>query len=370
MRFHRALVCLAVVAACAAAVRPAAQRRAAPEFTPPSIVDYRPKSTLVVPEHPVPRASVPAIDVHSHHTLPLTDAYLRKLAAEMDATNLKLLVNLSGESGRALTDAIAAVKRSPVNNRMVFFANIDFRGAGPGFGARAAAQLEADIKAGAAGLKVFKSLGLRVRKQDGTRLRLDDPELDPIWAACARLGVPVAIHTGEPAPFFDPIDFQNERWLEQSLFDDRRYQGSEFPRFEELMAERDRLFARHPKTTFIALHMAFHANDLARLGRLLDRFPNVYVETAAVLAELGRQPRAARRFFERYQNRIMFGKDTYEPSEYPYYWRTFETADEYFDYYRDYHAFWKLYGMDLSPATLRQLYAGNALRVIPGLQKR
>jgi predicted TIM-barrel fold metal-dependent hydrolase len=135
------------------------------------------------------------------------------------------------------------------------------------------------------------------------------------------------------------------------------------------MAERDRLFARHPKTTFIAAHFAYHANDLARLGRLLDAHPNVVTETGAILAELGRQPRAARAFFVKYQDRILFGKDAYVAGEYPYFWRTFETADEYFDYYRDYHAFWKMYGLDLPEQVLKKLYYGNALRLVPGLDR-
>ncbi len=176
------------------------------------------------------------------------------------------------------------------------------------------------------------------------------------------------IHTAEPAPFFDPVTETNERWLELQVHPERRRPAGEFPSFETLMAERDRLFARHPKTTFIAAHFAYHANDLARLGRLLDEHPNVVTETGAILAELGRQPRAARAFFIKYQDRILFGKDSYVPSEYPYFWRTFETADEYFDYYRDYHAFWKLYGLDLPDVVLQKLYYGNALRLVPGFR--
>ena len=129
------------------------------------------------------------------------------------------------------------------------------------------------------------------------------------------------------------------------------------------------MFARHPKTTFIAAHLAYHANDLARLGALIDRLPNVYPEVAAVLAEFGRQPRAARAFFIRYQDRLLFGKDSFQPDEYPYYWRTFETGDEYFDYYRDYHAFWKLYGLELPDEVLKKLYYRNALKLVAGLPK-
>ena len=187
---------------------------------------------------------------------------------------------------------------------MVPFADVDFRNVGPGWGAKAAAQLEADVKAGALGLgEISKDLGLRYRKADGSRLKLDDPELDPVWAAAGRLGIPVLIHTAEPQEFFEPIDFQNERWLELALYRDRRYPAGEFPRFEELLAERDRMFKKHPKTTFIAAHFAYHANDLVRLARLFDEMPNVHPEVGAILAELGRQPRAAREFFVKYQDR-------------------------------------------------------------------
>jgi predicted TIM-barrel fold metal-dependent hydrolase len=337
-----------------------------PEWPPPSITDYKPKSTLVVEEHPRPRAKFPVVDIHSHHQLPSSEQ-LEKIVAAMDASNLRVLVNLSGGSGDRLQRFLAALRSSAHRDRMVLFANVDFRDVGPGFGAQAAKQLEADIRAGALGLKIYKDLGLRLKKIDGSRLRVDEPELDPIWEACGRLGVPVLIHTAEPAPFFEPIDYTNERWLELALFRSRRYQDPAFPRFEELVAERDRLFAKHPATTFIAAHMAYHANDLGRLGRLFDRLPNVYSEVAAVLAELGRQPRTAREFFIKYQDRLLFGKDSFQPDEYPYYWRTFETADEYFDYYRDYHAFWKLYGMDLPDPVLKKLYYGNALKLVKGL---
>ena len=338
-----------------------------PEWPAPTIREYKPRSTLVVAEHPVARAKFPVIDIHSHHPTPIGADGLDRVVRSMDALNLEVLVNLSGGSGERLREGLEAIRRSPHADRMALFANVDFSNAGPGFGAKAAAQLEQDIKAGALGLKIYKSLGLRTRRADGTRLRLDDPELSPIWDACARLGVPVLIHTAEPQAFFDPIDHANERWLELALFSDRRYQDPSFPRFEALIAERDRLFAEHPKTTFIAAHMAYHANDLARLGALLDRLPNVYTEVAAVLAELGRQPRAARAFFLKYQDRVLFGKDSYQPDEYPYYWRTLETADEYFDYYRDYHAFWKLYGLDLPDEVLRKLYYANAIALVPGL---
>lgn len=348
------------------AQRPGEGRK--PEWPAPSITEYERTSQLVVPQHPTPRAKFPVIDVHSHHRTPIAPERLAQVVKDMDALNLRVLVNLSGGWGEKLREGVAVLRNSPHADRMVLFANVDFsQPVGSGFGQRAAAQLEQDIHAGALGLKIFKELGLRVLKADGTRLRLDDPELDPIWETCARLGVPVLIHTAEPAPFFDPIDFRNERWLEQALFPDRRYQDPKFPRFEELIAERDRMFERHPKTTFIGAHMLYHSNDLARLGRLLDRLPNVYPEMAAVLAEYGRQPRTAREFFVKYQDRVLFGKDSFQPDEFPYYWRTLETADEYFDYYRDYHAFWKLYGLALPDEVLKKLYYKNALKLVKGL---
>ena len=332
-----------------------------------SIRQYKPKSTLVVPAHPVPRAKYPVIDVHSHHSRLTRDDYAR-VVRDMDALNLRVLVNLSGGSGEEMKGMLAMIAASPAPDRMVVFANPDFSDIDvPGYGRRAAARLEADVAAGARGLKIFKNLGLSVKRANGLRVPVDDPELDPLWDACARLAVPVLIHTGEPAPFFDPVDVTNERWLELQVHPQRRRPAGAFPAFEALMTERNRLFTKHRGTTFIAAHMGFHANDLQRLGRMLDAMPNVYVETGAILAELGRQPRFAREFFTKYQDRVLFGKDSWAPPEYPYFWRTFETADEYFDYYRDYHAFWKLYGLDLPDAVLRKLYYGNALRVVPGL---
>jgi len=345
--------------------RPGANRE--PEFPAPSIRDYKPHSTLVVGQHPVPRAKYPVIDIHSHQPSPISSAQFDTLVKQMDSLNLQLLVNASGASGDQLVRSVAAIRNSAHPTRMVMFAQINFRDVGPGFGQRAAQQLEADVKAGALGLgELMKGFGLTARKSDGSRLMLDDPELDPIWETAARLNIPVLIHTADPQEFFQPLTYQNERWLEMSLYPDRRYPPERFPTFETLMGERDRLFKKHPKTTFIAAHMGWHANDLARLAKMFDEMPNVYGEVGAVLYDLGRQPRTAHDFMVKYQDRVLFGKDSYQPDEYPYFWRTFETGDEYFDYYRDYHAFWKLYGLSLPDDVLRKLYYGNALKLMPG----
>jgi predicted TIM-barrel fold metal-dependent hydrolase len=321
---------------------------------------------LVVPQHPVPRAKYPVIDIHSHQPTPISEDEFGRVMKGMEANNLRVLVNLSGSFGDRLHRGVEALRASKFKDRMVLFANINFnQGVGPGFGAKAAKQLEDDIKAGAVGLKIFKDLGMFVRKADGSRLPVDDPELDPIWAMCAQQNVPVLIHVAEPQAFFDPLDYTNERWLELALYADRRHQQG--VRFEQLMTERNSLIKRHSNTKFILAHFGWHANDLARAGKLLDENPNVYYDVAAVLYDFGRQPRAAHDFFVKYQDRILFGKDSYQPDEYPYYWRVFETNDEYFDYYRDYHAFWKLYGIGLPDATLKKLYYENALKLAPGL---
>lgn len=337
-----------------------------PDKPAPSIVDYRPKSTVVADDHLVPRAKFPVVDIHSHQRA--TAANMPQLVKEMDALNLRVLVNLSGSSGDTLRQNVETIRNSPYKDRFRVFANVNWNGAGtPEWRQRETAALRQAVKDGAIGLKVFKELGLRNTKSDGSRLEIDDPDLDPIWQVCAELDIPVLIHTADPAQFFEPIDYHNERWLELGLFPNRAYPQDQYPSFETLMGERDRMFARNPKTRYIAAHFGWHGNDFGRASRMLDKMPNVYLEVAAVLYEFGRQPRAATAFFTKYQDRVLFGKDTYEPTEYPYYWRVFETSDEYFDYYRHYHAFWKLNGMALPDNVLKKLYYQNALRITPGL---
>ena len=349
--------------------RPGSDRE--PQVPLPNIREYKPRSTLVVPQHPVPRAKYPVIDIHSHQPSPMMPAQFDELAASMDPLNLKVLVNSSGVSGDRLVQAMAAIRGNKHRDRMVQFTTIDFREPiGPGFGQRAAQQLEADVKAGAVGVgELNKNFGLTAKKTDGTLLKMDDPELDPIWQTAARLNIPVFIHTADPQEFFGEMNLQNERLLELALYPDRRWPSPPNPSFNDLMDQRDRLFKRHPKTTFIAAHLGWHANDLARLGRMFDSMPNVHAEIGAVLYDIGRQPRFAHDFFVKYQDRLLFGKDSYQPDEFPYYWRVLETNDEYFDYYRDYHAFWKLYGIGLPDGVLRKLYYQNALKLVPAISK-
>ena len=359
-----------LVALLLVSVSAAAQRRArTPRIPPPTITDYQPRSTLVVPEHEVSRAKFPAVDLHGHPPSLDNPSTIRDVVAAMDSLNLQVIVQARGSSGARLARQIEAVRAAGYADRFVFFTTLNFRNVGPGSGARIAAQLETDVAAGAVGIgEIGKGFGLSTRKANGTRLEMDEPELDIVWETAARLGIPVFVHTGDPAEFFEPLDYENERWLEMAIFPNRRFNDrSRYPTFDELMAERDRMLAKHPNTTWVLAHMSWYTQDLGRLGELFDRHPNVHGEVGAVLYDLGRQPRFAKAFFEKYKDRILFGKDSFQPDEYPYYWRVFETEDEYFDYYRDYHAFWKLYGMGLPDDVLRQLYYGNALRIIPNM---
>lgn len=331
---------------------------------------YEPRSTLKVPGGPVTRAKFPFVDAHGH--LRGGDpARIDQMVKTMDDLNMATFVNLSGGSGDGLKANIAATKgRYP--GRFVAYANVDFSGIGqPGWGEKAAAQLEADVLAGAQGLKIYKNLSMFQTDSDGKRVAADDPRIDPVWAKAGELGIPVLIHVGEPSPFWDPWDEHNERWLELKMFPRRRRDDpARFASFEQTMGEQHNLFRNHPDTIFINAHLGWLGNDLARLGKLLDELPNVYTELGAVLAELGRQPITGAAFMERYQDRVLMGKDSWDPIEgYHVYFRVLETRDEYFDYYRKRHAHWKMYGLGLSDEVLEKIYFRNALEIIPGLDR-
>jgi predicted TIM-barrel fold metal-dependent hydrolase len=330
---------------------------------------YEPRSTLVAPQHEVTKARYPFIEVHSHQwgMADWSSGRLDTLVMNMDSLNLAVLINLSGRSGEELVGAAEKV-HSTYPGRILFFANISFDGIDePDWARRTVAQLERDVDNGAVGLKIYKSLGLSVVDSNGERVAVDDPRIDPVWQKCGDLGIPVLIHTAEPAPLFEPQDRFNERWLELKQRPERHRPPERYPSWEQMIAEQHNVFRRHPETTFINAHLGWLGNDLGRLGQLFDELPNVYTETGAVLAELGRQPRSAREFLIKYKDRVMFGKDAWAPDEYHVYFRAFETADEYFDYYRKRHAHWKIYGLDLPDEVLRHIYYKNALQLIPGI---
>jgi uncharacterized protein len=348
-----------------------AQVRRNDQQRPPSMTleEYEPTSMLVTEEHPVRRAKFPFVDIHGHQNLSMDDASLSALVAQMDHMGLRTMNNLSGGSGATLAAQVRNV-RAKYPGRFTVFANIDWsRVNEPNFGRNAAAQLERDVKdGGAVGLKIFKNLGMDTYWADGSRVRTDDPRLAPIWDMAGTLGIPVLIHTAEPPAFFLPVDKHNERYLELTQFPGRTRPPDRYPPFDSLIAEQHRMFKRHPKTTFISAHLSWLGQDLGRLGRTLDSIPNMNVEVAAALYEIGRQPRAGRAFFVKYQDRILMGKDTFGgEDEYAVYFRIFETNDEYFPWYRRRHAFWGMYGLALPDSVLRKVYYKNALRIVKGI---
>jgi uncharacterized protein len=324
---------------------------------------YNPPSTLVVPENKPAKSKFPFIDIHNHQfNMPTMD--LGNLIREMDKLNMAIMVNLSGQSGDNIVKSVNNIK-SNYPNRFIVFANVDWSGVGsPGWGEKAARQLEEDVKNGARGLKVYKNLGFSVKDVDGKRVKVDDPRLNPVWQKCAELKIPVLIHTADPRSFWDPVDDKNERWLELVTHPNRK-RGPDNPiPFEDLILEQQNMFKANPKTPFIAAHFGWLPNDLGRLSKLMDQMPNVNVEFGAVIAELGRQPKLAKKFFEKYQDRILFGKDSWVPEEYATYFRVLETEDEYFPYHKKYHAFWRMYGLGLPDNILKKVYYDNAARLL------
>jgi len=330
------------------------------------IEDYEPISTLVVPETKLTKAKYPFVDVHNHQwIMPIQD--LDKLVNEMDSLNMQVMVNLSGFRGKILEWSLDNVNEKH-GNRFILFLNINFEELDDeGWPENALTMLEEAVGQGVNGLKIYKGLGLTDKDNEGNRVAVDDPRLDPIWEKCGELGIPILIHSAEPSPFWKDKDKYNERWLELKQVPSRYRSPEDYPPFEEIIAEQHNVFRKHPNTTFINAHLGWYGNDLGRLGELMDEFPNMYTEIGAVLAELGRQPRFAREWMIKYQDRVMFGKDTYKVSEYYTYFRVLETADEYFDYYRKRHAHWKMYGLNLPDSVLRKLYYENAIQVIPNI---
>ena len=328
------------------------------------IEEYSPKSTLIVPQHPVKRSKYPFIDVHNHQfDMPIKN--LPKLVSEMDSLNMGFMINLSGFRGLYLRKSLENIKKN-APTRFGLFINIDFENIdNKKFSERQVALIDSAVIGGVMGLKVYKSLGLTSRDNKGDRIAINDIRLDPIWKACGDNNIPVLIHSGEPASFWNPKDKFNERWLELRQ-KPNRYRDPEInPSFEEVMAEQHDVFRKHPNTTFINAHLGWMGNDLDRLGEHLDLYPNVLTEIGAVLAEIGRQPIKANQFFTAYQDRILFGKDSYNVSEYYTYFRVLETNDEYFEYYRKRHAHWRMYGLALPDSILKKLYYKNALKLFP-----
>ena len=373
----------------------AAQTTSEPQKTSKSldISEYEPTSMLHVKETHVPRARYPVIDIHTHLSFSVKAANGVQLDAQrnflappsyllpvMESKNIQAMVNLTGGFGPGLEEAVSRYDKAYPGRFYTFTEPCYDRFQEPGYPeiqARAVAQAHAS---GARGLKILKTLGLYLRENitSGKLVRIDDARFDPMWDACGQLGMPVAIHVSDPIAFFTPTDKYNERFEELNNHPDWSFYGGDFPSNAELLEARNRVIARHPKTQFIVLHVGNFAENLEHVGQDLDRFPNMTVELGARIGELGRQPRTARRFFEHYQDRILFGTDAVPHGDefpqqvfgeklYEIYYRFLETDDEYFDYAPALvppQGRWRIYGIELPDPILRKVYRENAARVL------
>jgi predicted TIM-barrel fold metal-dependent hydrolase len=349
-----------------------------------TLEDYRPRQALRVPAHAVPRPRFPVIDAHNHLGVPFGGDWsarsAEELAAVMDAAGVERLVDLDGGWGDGLRREIERWQAA-LPGRVAVFAGLDYGGwaSDPRFGETEAARLRDGVAAGARGLKVWKLLGLRARDPSGRLVAVDDPRLDPLWAAAGELGVPVTIHVADPIAFFEPLDGRNERWEELHEHPDWHFWPTRpagrpdlvgFPPFDELIDALEAVVVRHPATTFIGAHVGCAAEDLARVSRILERAARFHVDIAARIGELGRQPYTAKAFIERWSDRVLFGTDMApDPAWWAVFYRFLETRDESFPYDADEDAppsqgRWRIHGLGLADEVLRRVYHDNAARLI------
>jgi predicted TIM-barrel fold metal-dependent hydrolase len=352
---------------------------------------FAPQSMLEVRESHIARSRFPVIDFHTHISrsvksengveLASARVYLERpepLLEVMDRKNIRAMVNLTGGYGEGLAETVNKYDRTHVGRFYTLTEPCYEHWKEPDYPRIQAEAIEQAYRRGARGLKILKTLGLYLRENiaAGPLVKVDDPRLDPMWDTCGQLGIPVAIHVGDPVAFFKPTDRFNERYEELTNHPDWSFYGRDFPSFSELLEARNRVLKRHPRTQFVVLHVGNYAENLANVSENLDRFPNMTIDIAARIGELGRQPRAARKFFDKYQDRIVFGTDAtphgvefpqqlFNDSLYEIYYRFLETDDEYFDYAPASippQGRWRIYGISLPETVLRKVYFENAAR--------
>jgi predicted TIM-barrel fold metal-dependent hydrolase len=355
---------------------------------PLPLTEFQPRTMLRnIRTTPLASAKYGVIDIHGHFGFRFRGSQekLDEYVEVMNRQNIAVSVSLDAKLGSTLQEHRQFLFEKH-RDRFALFVHLDFQGSGqaedpaswdchrPDFARRMAIMLGQARTQGVCGVKFFKQFGLGYKNPDGSLIQIDDVRWDPIWQACGDLGLPVIIHTGDPAAFFQPIDAFNERYEELSRHPDWSFYGDSFPSREELLQARNRVIARHPTTKFIGAHMAGNPEDLQTVGTWLDQYPNLFVEPASRIGELGRQPYTSRDFLIRYQDRVLFGTDGPWPEpRLTYYWRFFETRDEYFPYSEKTpppQGLWQIYGVDLPDEVLRKIYFENACRLIPELQSK
>jgi len=390
----RTIILLALIATTLSATTLSAQEPDAPE-TPLdgrdgrtlSLPNFRPEPMLRVKQTLLTEAKFPVVDTHTHFFYKMRHSreQLTAFVKLMDKHQIAVCNSLDGKLGDQLDEHIKYLWTDH-KERFTIFVNIDWIGDGDeddpatyachqsGFVRHTVQQLKQAKEKGASGLKIFKQFGLGYKNPDGSLIEIDDPRGDPIWAACGELGLPVLIHTADPAAFFLPIDETNERWEALHRRPSWSFHGEEFPSRESLLAARNRVIGKHRQTIFIGAHMANNAEDLATVASWLKEHPNLYVDPASRISELGRQPYTAREFLIEHADRVLFGTDGPWPElRLTYYWRFLETYDEYFPYSEKVpppQGFWRIYGTGLPDDVLRKIYHENAARIIPGVKWR
>ena len=328
------------------------------------LLDWRPVSQMVVKQTRILKPKFPVIDIHNH-LRNLNNA--KKYLEEMDKAGVWKCVSLDGRSKDDFYKEHLRVSHGVSKERFIIFFTPDFSKIDePDFGVKEAKKLQDAVRLGCRGLKIFKNLGLTLKDKSGKLVPVDDPRIDPIWAKCAELGIPVMIHVSDPKAFFTPVDKFNERYDELGAHPGWAFCGDEFPSKEEILAQRNRMFARHPKTVYIGAHMGTLPEELDQVAAWLDVYSNFYVDIDARISELGRQPYTARKFLIKYQDRVMFGTDTAPDAEaYRIYYRFLETDDEYIDPSGGHHlqGRWMIYGVHLPDEVLEKIYNKNALKI-------
>lgn len=343
--------------------------------------DFHPKSALVTEEHIPQKPKFPVFDAHVHFGRwkrdgksldPALDGEwniqdIPATLALLDDLNVRYLANLDGGWGDLLLQHLERYNaRYP--DRFCVFGWVDWEDAvKPGGGEKWAKELEKSVKAGAVGLKIFKTLGCTFRDEAGKLIMQDDPRLSPIWEAAGELNIPVMIHTGDPVAFYEPLDETNERYEELEEHPDWHFYGKDYPPFMEMITRFLHLVESHPHTKFIGAHVMNYSENLNFVAKALDRYPNLYVDITERIGEMGRQPYTARKFLIDYADRVLFGTDCFaiDPVHYRTQFRFLETEDEYFSYGRN-QGRWNIYGVHLPDDVLCKIYHENALKLIPG----